>query len=184
MSYGNKYEDLVSNLSLWYHLLALLICNAVVWASLSVKNTKDSQKPWKGLDYNDPGVGLKIFTYVVSVYVGSTDCGVSANSEIALIAQNIVMFFRFLFVLHVAKDIYIAIKSQFTNNDYVSSKDAQRIIDNRAHNISRDVLDALEKGGYMKKGLEPSAKLWNTELSPPTLSKWKSASAAGGRLYK
>ena len=96
-------------------MLIIVICYGVVRAVLE-SQTVDERKPFNGLDVNDSDKNIKIITYIFSVYIGATDGAITPNNTAAYMAKNLIMFCRFLFIMHVFKDAVGALKIQFQPN--------------------------------------------------------------------
>ena len=108
-------SDIAVSVELWWHLLVIIGCYALVYISLG--NSKSEIRPWNGLSYNDPNLKIKIFTYVFSIYLGVGGNSITPNSGFAYMIKNIILFCRLLFVLHIAKNIFYMIAAQISKSN-------------------------------------------------------------------
>ena len=100
----------VSLLAIITHIIFIILGYYIVSTTITTNSSNQPDiKPWNNLDANDPNKGTKIFTYVFSTYVGVNTTNISPNSLSAYYVTNVIIFFRFIFVLEVAASIYYLI---------------------------------------------------------------------------
>tara|TARA_Y100001958_G_C21018438_1_gene395921 strand:+ start:12 stop:488 length:477 start_codon:yes stop_codon:yes gene_type:complete len=122
----SKLDSIIPSVSLWGHFLIIIVCYAFVRSSLGNENSKIDEQQWEGVSYDDPMRDIKIFKYVFSTYLGVATPWMTPVGKYAYAVGIIVLFFRMLFVLNVAKHIYALIaanvpKTSDTNKAHIRS---------------------------------------------------------------
>ena len=122
----SKLDSVVPSMSLWWHLLVIIVCYAFVYSSLGNERTKTSEQQWEGVTYDDPKRDIKIFKYVFSTYLGVATPWMTPVGYYAYGVGIIILFARMLFVLNVAKHIFSLIaanipKTSETNKAHIKS---------------------------------------------------------------
>ena len=114
-----KTASTIATISLWWHLFVIIMCYALVYSSLGNDTIKTDVPAWDGLSYNDPQRNIKIFSYVFSIYLGVEMSEIRPRNGFAYIVRNIILFGRMLFVLNVAKNIFVMMAEHIQTNSPV-----------------------------------------------------------------